>query len=619
MSVTSCTSRAEAKGRPLVFGLQPVFRRCSLVATLLAPSLDPPPAVAPPHRAPAATRQLCPAAVLLLIIAAPFERPITTLPWLPFVLTTVEAVIIAALLMAVRSWLADRRGFIWRTPITWPGLALASILLGSAALAPAFAGNAFRFGGRFVAAGLLFVIVLNGVPTLSVARRLIGVFVAVGAVVGTVAVLEAAEVPPVMRGLTAFRPGFHVVGGQLRATSTLGYPTIASMYLEVAFALGLWLFVEALERRHWSSTAAVFSALVLIGAGVVATFTRAGFISTAASLLLMGTLRLWRTQTLDRVHMALGVLALFLIGTVLMLRSPAPLVTRLGTEGSQAWYGAQYQVPETLRLVPGGRYRVPISVTNTGRIAWRSDEVPPFALSYHWVVAGSGRVAAFDGRRTPFVTPVEPGGRANLKALVVAPAAPGWYELVWDVVHEHRTWFSTEGVTTARTEVRVDGPLAPPGGDAMAELPSAAIRPDRLTLWRAALRMAAAYPITGVGADNFRLAYGSYAGVDVWDTRVHANNMYLDVLAGAGVPALGALLWLIAAAGLALWHRWRAASAARASALAAALAALTTVAGHGLVDTFLAFTPTYVTFAVAAGLAFSPALSAGSDSYADRV
>ncbi len=42
--------------------------------------------------------------------------------------------------------------------------------------------------------------------------------------------------------LKAFRPGFHVVGGQLRATSTLFYPTITSMFLEVAFALGLvWI------------------------------------------------------------------------------------------------------------------------------------------------------------------------------------------------------------------------------------------------------------------------------------------------------------------------------------------------------------------------------------------
>ena len=57
------------------------------------------------------------------------------------------------------------------------------------------------------------------------------------------------QVPGVLDILTVFRPGFHVVGGQLRATSTLFYPTIASMFLEVAFAAGLWLMLE--PSRRW--------------------------------------------------------------------------------------------------------------------------------------------------------------------------------------------------------------------------------------------------------------------------------------------------------------------------------------------------------------------------------
>ena len=78
-----------------------------------------------------------------------------------------------------------------------------------------------------------------------------------------------------------FRPGFHVVGGQLRATSTLFYPTITSMYLEVAFALGLvWI----------ASSRLAFVALVLTGAGIIATFTRAGLITMTISLLIYGGL-----------------------------------------------------------------------------------------------------------------------------------------------------------------------------------------------------------------------------------------------------------------------------------------------------------------------------------------
>ncbi|MCA1583231.1 MAG: O-antigen ligase family protein [Acidobacteria bacterium] len=558
-------------------------------------------------------------AVLALVLVMPFERPLATVAGVSLVLTTVEVVIAVALLVALLSWFDGSRHFVWRTPITWPALALAGVFVATAAAAPSFAGNALRFAGRFVAAGLIFLLVVNAVRTIATARLVVALFLGLAALVGGVAVLEAAESPIVLRELTAFRPGFHVVGGQLRATSTLGYPTIASMYLEVAFGLGLWLFVEAAEQRAKTRWTIAFTALLLIGAGIIATFTRAGLAALAASLALVAGLRMVRTRRFDRAHLALAVLAVALAGLVILSRSPARLLTRLSTEGSQAWYGARYHVPEALRFVPGGRYRVPVAIDNTGRITWRSDETPPFSLSYHWVVAGSRRVVEFNGRRTPFAAPVAPGNQAALHALVVAPPIPGWYDLVWDVVHEHRAWLSTEGVPAARTAVRVEGPLVMASGDAMPELPAAAIRPDRLALWRTALQMAQARPLTGIGPDNFRLAYGPYLGLATWDTRVHANNLYLETLAGAGVPGLVSLLWLVTAAFLALWRRWRTSTPSYATGSAAMVAVWLIVAGHGLVDTFLAFTPTYVAFAVAAGLAFSPAMTATLHAHANSV
>jgi hypothetical protein len=46
--------------------------------------------------------------------------------------------------------------------------------------------------------------------------------------------------------------------------------------------------------------------------------------------------------------------------------------------------------------------------------------------------------------------------------------------------------------------------------------------------------MVAAYPLLGVGPDNFRLTYPRYAGTRHQATRARtANNMYLEVLAGA--------------------------------------------------------------------------------------
>lgn len=544
--------------------------------------------------------------VLLLAVLAPFEIPLITLTWPPLVVTSLEVVLVGALAAGAGLYLADPRRFVWRTPVTAPGVALGAAFGLAASFAPQFPGNAFRFTARFLAAGLVALLVINVIRTAASARRLVASIVTIAAIVGAVAVLEAAEVTRVMQALTWFRPGFHVVGGQVRATSTLGYPTTASMCLEVAFAWGLWLLVSTVESGARRSAAAIFVALCVVAAGVVATFTRAGLISLAVSLAIVGGLRVAKLGRFDRAQIAIGLLALAVLGAVLVSRSPSRLVARWSTEGSQAWYGAQYEVPSTLRFVPGGRYRVPIAVTNTGRLAWRSDETPPFALSYHWVAAGSRHVAEFNGRRTPFVDPVQPGERAELRAVVIAPTLPGWYELVWDVVHERRAWLSTEGVRPARTAVRVDGPPATRSGDVMAELPPTAVRPDRRSLWGAALALAAAHPLLGVGPDNFRLSYGPHLGLATWDRRVHANNLYLEVLAGAGVIGLAALLWIVAAAGLSLWQRWRAAPAATATAAAAAIAVWTAIAGHGLVDTFLAFTPTYVMFAIAAGLAFSP-------------
>jgi O-antigen ligase len=121
--------------------------------------------------------------------------------------------------------------------------------------------------------------------------------------------------------------------------------------------------------------------------------------------------------------------------------------------------------------------------------------------------------------------------------------------------------------------------------------------------------MAVDRPWLGVGPDNFRQNYGHYLAIADWDRRVHANNMYLDVLAGAGVAAALALVWLVAAAGRTLWRRARDIEVAGA-ATGAALAVWVVIAGHGLVDSFLSFTSTYVTFAIAAGLALSPGLVA---------
>lgn len=559
--------------------------------------------------------------LVIMAVIAPFERPLISQLG-GFTLTTVEAAILVTLagvfFVFAPRLRAIRASVEWRNPVVLSALAVLALFILSAAFAPDHQGNAIRFTARMVVAAIICFVAATVIDSRDRARLLVAAMLASAVLVAGLALLEAAQVPWVMRTLTAFRPGFHVVGGQLRASSTLLYPTIASMYLEIVFALGLWLLLENRTRSRSglnAQVAIVFGALLVIAAGIIATFTRAGLIGMAAALTVVGGLHALRIRRLDRTHAVLAALALAIVGLVLMSRAPHLLLTRFRTEGSQDWYGAKYQPPESLRLTTGTEYQIPVSLINTGRIAWDSTTEPPFAMSYHWLRADTNGVVQFDGWRTPFPLPVAPGAAIELPVNVKAPGEPGKYVLVWDVVHEGRAWLSTEGITPARSLVEVTGRVTSEVITTMDRLPAASVRADRFTLWRAALRIAAERPWLGVGPDNYRLVYGPYAGLPRWDTRVTANNMYLEMLADTGVFGLAATISLIACAGVGLWRRWLRASDGLSLSAAVACAVWLMIVGHALVDTFLAFTTTYDVFAIAAGLIVSP----GMRSDADRV
>ena len=153
------------------------------------------------------------------------------------------------------------------------------------------------------------------------------------------------------------------------------------------------------------------------------------------------------------------------------------------------------------------------------------------------------------------------------------------------------------------------------------------MRPGRLVLWSAAARMLAEHPATGVGPDNFRLQYGPYLGLVDPDPRLHSNSMYMEILAGTGLlgaAAFAVVCWRVAR------NAWTAlAPSRRGSPLAghrpadAALLTAGVVAGaiaialHGLVDSFLSFTATYVLIAITLGLVVS--LGTSSRPHAHRV
>jgi hypothetical protein len=314
------------------------------------------------------------------------------------------------------------------------------------------------------------------------------------------------------------------------------------------------------------------------------------------------------------VRAAAGAAAAMLVVMVVATMFGGPGDARLGQRlrwwRDGEWFRARYTLPAgTARLATGGTAELPVTVENTGTLAWPHAGQDAVALSYHWERSDAhGSHLDFEGRRTPLPRDVAPGDRLALAGRVKAPDEPGRYRLRWDLVRENVTWFSNGGTPTGDETVDVAGqrPAAAHGKPLVAasleDFMSPPL-PGRPELWRAAVRLWRRRPLLGVGPDNFRRLYpevvhpahGRYS-----DERLHANNLYLETLADLGLAGLGALALLMIA--LARTARARVAGGAGPLAIAC-LVAVGTFFVHGLLDYFLEFTPTYVLFWLTVALA----------------
>lgn len=549
---------------------------------------------------PADVRGLAIGSVCLLVAAAPFEtlEPLVHVPGQN--ISSVETVLLAVIAVTTAAYGARRAAVAWRTPLTWPWLALVAIAAVSALLASSYVGNALHMTARFAAAFVVFVLSVNATPDWRAARLVALTAIATGVVVSVLMIGEYLGVEVVFRVLQPFRRGIAVVGSQVRAGGPFQYPTIASMYLEIAFALGLGLLVDAASRRRWPIALTIAVALLVVAEGVLVSFTRSGLISIALCLLATFAVCLRRAgfDATVRVVMAVGVV---FAAQLLSSRSAEAMRLRMSTEGQDAWYRAQFSVPHTLEFRTGEIRPIPIAVTNRGRLAWDSFAAEPIRLSYHWIAADSDRVVIWEGERTRFSTPIAPGMRVDLRARVRAPGTPGTYRLVWDLEAVKRLWFSTEpDAVLAMTDAIVAGDAVaiPNAGGGPSSMPKPPGRPGRLVLWRAAAALFLERPILGIGPDNYRLRYGGPAGIANADPRVHSNNTYIELMVGTGLAGGLVLVWLAARV---TRQAWRVVATGGGIAIGVTCA-VGAIALHGLVDSFLGFTPTYIVMAVVSGL-----------------
>ena len=147
-----------------------------------------------------------------------------------------------------------------------------------------------------------------------------------------------------------------------------------------------------------------------------------------------------------------------------------------------------------------------ITVTNYGRDAWPANGA--YRLSYH-LYDGVGNLIDWDGARTLMPTTVNPRQSVNLSAKIDR-LAPGSYRIVWDMVHETVTWFSSAGVKVPTAQAFTVPNYAPyvTAVNSPADLAAVTTTTPRLSV---TATDPDAYPATGALQYYFRVCTGSNA------------------------------------------------------------------------------------------------------------
>lgn len=564
-------------------------KRCSAVPSGLASGLA------------AAARGL----LLALPVVLPFETPLFSLG--PLVITTAELVLYALLGLWLAAAALDRDRLRLDGPVPRAVALWLAVVVVAALGAPAYRGPALKFALRTVSGGLLFFAAQDLLRQPGLWGRL-ALSVAVGASLSAVTAILESALPGATWLWRPFRTGAtgYKALGLPRASGSFTYPTIAAMYWEAALAVVVALPVSGgrLGRARPSVGGALVTSLAaLLVTGILVSATRTALLGAAvagAALLAVS----WRQAA--RLRLAAGGALAVTLGLVALTLLPGEsdslLAQRLHWWRDEAWFRARYAVaPEPLRLPAGQRATVPVTVQNTGVLVWPHRGTNPVHLSYHWeTLDGDGPRLGFEGRRTVLPADLPPHATVSLVGAVRAPSRPGRYRLRWDMVCEGVTWFSERGTRPADQLVEVIPTAAELSSAVEDDMIASSLEdwitpaePSRPDLWVAALKLWSWYPLLGVGPDNFRRRYPEVItpareGRHYDDQRVHANNLYLETLADLGLAGMAALALLLAAVlGRARAH----AAAGRLLPLVAAIG-FGTFYLHGLLDYFLAFTPT---------------------------
>lgn len=136
-------------------------------------------------------------------------------------------------------------------------------------------------------------------------------------------------------------------------------------------------------------------------------------------------------------------------GLVAASPGTAPVALPAPTPAAPAQLGVKWVARSVPSRIHASALSVPVTIRNTGSLPWLKGLVN---VGYHWY-DDEGRVAVWEGERTPLLADVEPGNETKLKVRVLPPAGEGRFRLVLDLVWEGRSWFSKLGASTVSRRV----------------------------------------------------------------------------------------------------------------------------------------------------------------------
>jgi hypothetical protein len=410
-----------------------------------------------------------------------------------------------------------------------------------------------------------------------------------------------------------FRTHISRMGAVLRLTGTFGYTNQAAMFMEATFPFLVAAIWSVKERPiapwvKWPLLALLVLLLLATAQAIILTLSRAGSATVVVVCLVVAAVLAWRPSppkpTMSWWWLGAGGMAAVLILANTLFSEQMRL--RLQGGNLDDWYRAQITAPPTLEVPAGENIDIPLVIVNEGALIWRSGGPNPISLGAR--LLNEEGTAAYSELRWPFSEAIHPRQSVAITAPFTAPQTPGQYELRWDVVHEHIAWFGTKSGLYATSLVTVLPPLtqtAPPPPERIILTERAAWNyvgpvPNRTALWRLAAQMIGERPLFGWGMDNFRLSYGARLGNPNYDTSVHTNNFYLEMLVSLGISGAFPFMIWVGAFGLDMWHTLRRPEATMwQAAVAGGLLAFFV---HGLFDFFLLFNATSLLFWLLAAL-----------------